>query len=541
MAVPARHGAALLGVSRSISFGFVLALLSFLIYASTVFVLPQVRNSRYCCEQSSVAAAISNVKYGARLGTLYSGVFSYLIERFDKPLEEALVEAQTPGIGLPPTPPGELFKTTRDGNGVGYPLVATVAFGLFGLHSWALTLLMLILMALSAAAFAWRFRGAVYRGVVALYFTTLTLMLFTPMVWDPSIEVNVPVGGIRYFSLVGILAIFHILLELMHEHPVDAGAGKRKSGLLAIQAGILVLAILVRGSALPMIGAISLVALAVFLRCRHEPVQRRVLLKNCKTMGVVSAGFLALVAVLVPPNYLTEGRFGTVIWQRVTESIGVNPAWPFPGTNEMFDCKKYASVGLEGGASDNNGVCIWFDYVAKHDIPIETISDKTFGVLYEVAMREAFFKIAARYPAEVLKTFIYYKPQMIVRSIQQSLVINVAGDQTKAVYPGGPPVVLYPPLAIALLLGSLAVALLFFSVEAIAIQDLARVAGLTLLSALFTIPAYLAAWAMPHTSGDLLFYCLFAIGLLSGTVVVYARMLMRSLFLGPKIADKIGP
>jgi hypothetical protein len=156
-------------------------------------------------------------------------------------------------------------------------------------------------------------------------------------------------------------------------------------------------------------------------------------------------------------------------------------------------------------------------------------------------MREAFFKIAARYPGQVLKAFIYYKPRYIVWSIGQSLTFNFAGDQTKAVDPGGPPVVPYPPLAIALLLGSLAAAFLFFSVEAIAIRDLARMAGLTLLSAFFTIPAYLAAWAMPHTSGDLLFYRLFAIGLLFGALVVAGQMLMRSLFLPAKIADKTGP
>src|SRR5207253_803746 len=122
----------------------------------------------------------------------------------------------------------------------------------------------------------------------------------------------------------------------------------------------------------------------------------------------VGMSFLALIAVLVPPNYLTEGRFGTVIWQRVTESLGVNPAWPFPGANDMFDCRKQVPGGLESGASDNNGGCIWFDYIAKHNIPLETINDKTFGTLYERALREAFFKLAARYPKEVVETFVYY-------------------------------------------------------------------------------------------------------------------------------------
>ena len=260
MVVEARLDKAGREISRWLSFGYILALLSFLIYIGTVFVLPQVRNSRYCCEQSSVAAAISNVKYGARLGTLYSGVFDYLIERFDKPLDEALAEAQTPGIGLPAKPAWGLFKTTRDGNGVGYPVVATVAFGLFGMHSWALTLVMLTLMALSAAMLLWRFPGAVYGGVVTLYFTALTVMLFTPLMWA-GYEVNIPVGGIRYFSLVGVLPTFHLLLELLNSHPTPTAIANRKNVLLGVQAALLVLTILVRGSALPLIGLIALVAL----------------------------------------------------------------------------------------------------------------------------------------------------------------------------------------------------------------------------------------------------------------------------------------
>jgi hypothetical protein len=230
-----------------------------------------------------------------------------------------------------------------------------------------------------------------------------------------------------------------------------------------------------------------------------------------------------------PPNYLTEGRFGTVIWQRVTQSLGVSPRWLFPGVSDMFDCKRYVPSGLESGLSDNNGACIWFDYIAKHNIPIETISDKTFGGLYETAMREAFFKIAARYPGEVLKTFIYYKPQKIVEALERSLVINLAGDQTKAIYSSGPPVVPYPPLAVTLLVLSFGVVVVFFAVEIMPVRDLWRVAGVTVLSALFTIPSYLAGWAIVHTSADLLFYCLFAAGLAFGMVVICVKSAMRRL------------
>src|SRR5262249_39770712 len=157
----------------------------------------------------------------------------------------------------------------------------------------------------------------------------------------------------------------------------------------------------------------------------------------------------------------------------------------------------------------------------------ETLADKTFGSRYETAMREAFFKIATHYPQEVLKAFIYYKPQMIVQAIQRSLVMNLTGDQTKAIHPGEFPVVPYPPLSVALLLASVGFAFVFFTAEAIATRDLWRIATLTMLSAVFTIPSYFAAWAMVHTSADLLFYCLFLVGLGVGATLVFVRSALR--------------
>ena len=179
--------------------------------------------------------------------------------------------------------------------------------------------------------------------------------------------------------------------------------------------------------------------------------------------------------------------------------------------------------GLQPGTLDENGHCIWFDYVLKHHIPIETAGDKVLGGSYETAMREAFFKIAARYPAEVLKTFVYYKPQRIVTSISRSLRFNFGGDQSRARHPAGPPVVPYPPLAIGLLFVSLAVALVHFGIGAVSTAELSRVVGVTLLLVAFTLPTYFAVWALPPLSADLLLYCLFALGLAAGAMLVVAR------------------
>jgi hypothetical protein len=121
----------------------------------------------------------------------------------------------------------------------------------------------------------------------------------------------------------------------------------------------------------------------------------------------------------------------------------------------------------------------------------------------------------------------------------QSLRFNFDGDQAKAMTnrasPLDPPplepfhkVIPYPPVALGLLVASLGIALAPFIVGPMTMQELRWVAGVTLLLALFTIPAYLAAWAMPHTSGDLLLYCLLAVGLALGAILVCVRSLLRS-------------
>jgi hypothetical protein len=316
-----------------------LALLAFAIYAYAVFTLPHVRNSLACCESSGIAAAISNIKYGTPLGSLYSGVFSYFDDRIQEPLSQALEQAQLPGVGLPATPSGALYATTRDGNGVGYALVATAAFRLFGIHAWALQLTMLLMMAISAAAFLWRFHGAAFAGVVTLYFTALTVMLFTSLVWDPQWQSGIAVGGVRYFSLVSVLPLFHILLTLVDARPSQRETVKRDAALLSLQTAIFLVTVLVRGSTLPQVAGIALVCIVLAWKHRRKTERLRALLGKLAVIGLASVASLSVIAVAVPRDYLTDGRFGPTIWERVTQGLGTNPAWPFAGVTDMFDCK----------------------------------------------------------------------------------------------------------------------------------------------------------------------------------------------------------
>src|SRR5262245_53341024 len=179
---------------------------SFFIYACAALIVASDQYNDFTPERSSIAAAISNVAYGAPLGKVYSGVLAQVLD-FKVPLDKTLAEAARQEVL-----PGNLLGSTSDGNGIGYIVVASVGMRLFGLYTSSLVLSMLGLLGFSALAFLWRFRDQ-RAVVVILYFTSLTVMIFTPLVWNPFYALNMTIGGIRYFSLVAILPAFHLLLE----------------------------------------------------------------------------------------------------------------------------------------------------------------------------------------------------------------------------------------------------------------------------------------------------------------------------------------
>jgi hypothetical protein len=469
-----------------------LAVASFLIYAASIFALPQVRDSRYCCEQSSFAAAVSHIVYGSRVGSMYTGVFDLFMTHFAEPLPQTLKEILAE---LPAQPPGRLSQTTLDGNGVGYPLVATAAFWLFGFHWWAPITVMLVLMAASLATFLRRFPPT----LVTLYFSGLTAMLFTVLVWNPAWRVQIPVGGVRYFSLVGILPLFHILLSLMERRPF------RDTAPLAIQATILMVAALARGTAATALVAIAVVGLAL----ARDRARRPALIRKLATIGVAGLTLVGAVALVVSPQWLTTGRFQTIIWTRATQSLGMNPSLPIADLNKMYPCEKYVPGGIPPGIGDQGGGCIWFAYVIEHNIPVDALWNKSFGGEFETAMRRAFFRIAMKYPWETLQTFVYYKPKAIIVAIEDSLPFNLSGD---------------PPVSLVLLLTSLGIAL-FAATTAIEIGSLTAI---VLLATLCNALAYMAAYANAGTTGDLLLYCLIATGLALGAIVSGATKLAVS-------------
>lgn len=488
---------------------FALAAASYFIYACAALIVCQNQKNDFIPERSSIAAAVSNVAYGAPLGKVYTGVLARFLE-MDVPLDKTLEQTARRAA-----PPGTLLGSTSDGNGIGYIVVASLSMRLFGMHTVSLLLFMFALMGISAFAFLWRYQDS-RAIVVVLYFTSLTVILFTPLVWNQAenYPANFGIGGIRYFSLLAILPGFHLLLEF-------ADAPRSASKMvgwelvpMTVQVVVLVLAVLVRNSAAPVIAAVFVGCLLIIWKNRHHSFTTRITLLKAAYITIVGATFVGLLMLSVSRTYLAEGRFTETVWHRITLGLFLNPNWPYGKLQKIYKCAPYVPEGFENGPSDRNGHCIWWDYATRHNIPADTAVMMTYSREYDLALREAFFNIAWLYPAEFLKTFVYYKPLYIFKSIAKSLDLRFAGVQPPLLW-----------LLVAALSTLVAFALIVPSTSPSSNMTIARVA---VLLAFFSMGPYIAVWAKPYTSGDLLVYCIFGLGLAGSTILQKSRMLLLS-------------
>jgi hypothetical protein len=481
-----------------------LAAVSFFIFASAGFLTHLQQRNEFIPERSSLAAAVSNVVYHAPLGKVYAGVLARFLE-LDVSFEQSMAQAARGEI-----PPGELLGTTADGNGIGYMTLAAVSMRLFGTNVTAPVVGMFVLMGISALAFVWRFRAR-NTVVVVLYFFALTVMLLTPLSFVPAYIANFVIGGIRYFSLVGILPAYHLLLECTQTRSWEQLRLGRDILPMAVQVVILVLAILVRNAAFPLGAAIAAAWLVMLVINRRGQFTVARLTNKAAAMVLIAAAFVGILVLSLSKDYLKAGRFSETIWHRVFVSLGVSPEWPFGNLQQVYDCSRYGSYKLMPGTDDTNGICVFEAYAGKHGIPYTVGSNLIYGREYDAALREAFFDILLMYPRETLKTFYYYKPKLILSSLAELAHFRLQGVSLAL---------------IVLLIASFTYLIAFAILSPLAATNAYVIAGATALFAAFSTVPYIAVWALPHTSGDLLFFCLFVLGLVLTSAIELVRALL---------------
>jgi hypothetical protein len=390
-----------------------LAMASFIVYAIILVVFHQERPSTWSVETGSgIPAAISFFLGRAPLGSVERNILAAFFEL--KVVTPATVNEtiETTAAG---TLPRSVSTPAIDGNGIGWPIFASLAMKTFGPHLTSLVPFLLLVMGISTLLYAIRFQDDRLL-MVPLIYCALSFLVWTPL---GSLVDQFAMGGIRYFSLVGILPGLHIFFELTEAH-LESRAQMRNLALLMIQTVLFVLVLLGRINIAYMLCPLLLAISWRLWRTRRSPSQLRILALKVGTTALASIGFLAIVWAINPDYFRNGQTFGT-IWHRLLTGITYGPSWPYGNLREVYDCSRAFPGGLGTGGSDQQAHCIWFAWGPNQSRSIREVIDGLFGAEYERAMRAAFFSIVRQYPLEVLDLQLREKPIAVFQTLQASL------------------------------------------------------------------------------------------------------------------------
>jgi len=500
----------------STSIRLALAIGSFIIYAAAVMVLREHRFSQYRAEQFDVAAAVSNLVYGAPIGTVYSGLLQPFVYKPGH-IQQTLEETAHGGSET-----GPLLMVNPNGAVIGYTVITTLAMHLFGLHLSALTFALICFMGISTFAFLLRYRDD-RAFVVLLYFFSLTIMLFTPLVTDTKTSNEFPVGGLRYFTLLGILPAMHMFWEIVGSAKSNAKATPGDFILLGVQVLVLAVVLLVGLNVGYLLCALAVAFFATLRVRRGDPASLWNVLRKGAFIALLSAVLGAFFYLWVLQAYKDTGRTTGPVWHVVLIGLGTNPDWPFGNLRDVYaSCKPYTPPyyatpqSLVPDVKDWNGHCIWAVYALEHGIPPAEMIRGIYSGRYETVMKQAFFKIAREYPMEVFETFFYYKPLRILATMRQLAEFGAPGKTL------GIKLLL---LALPLAQGAALVAFVVFGASGEPENHLRLLIGALLLFSIWCVVPYFVAWSKPHTSAELLFYIVsgLAVALIAAFEVIGRR------------------
>jgi hypothetical protein len=403
---------------------------------------------------------------------------------------------------------GHVMPTTDDGLGAGQPLFMGVAMKLFGPHLDSSCYLFLLMIEASALIFVIRFQDDRLL-MVPLTFLTLSVMLLTTLVVDQVIADQVPIGGNRFFSVLGILPALHVFFELLEEKCVPSKAAMRLA-LALLQVVFLLFAIFVRSSATYLLGFVAFAALLRMKATRSDRQQRLQfygLIGKFSALGIV----FSLLIVSLVPGYVASGRVFGTFWHRAFVSFSIHPDWPFGNLRDAYNCEKYIPEGLNRENSDRNGHCVWWVYPPNRARPEHDVGLGTYGSEYESVMRTALFDVIWSYPRQAFELYAYYKPSLIVRTLQSAFDI----DLHRAPHP-------------LLLLATIQVALFITFVTCGTAGGNTMVTSRScaipvMLLLVLSLPPNFVAWSNPPTNVDLIFY---TFAMIAATVALTFQLLV---------------
>jgi hypothetical protein len=382
----------------------------------------------YIEEDDPLPAVLSHWIYGLPLGKVDHGLETYFhaAEVAKQPVDVAVKGAFQRGA-----PPSGNIGLTEDGIGVGSFTTANLAFSIFGPKARSLPTFFLTLLGISAAMFLIRFRDC-RLVAVPIFFTGATLLSMTVVSEMPD-AAQAPIGGARYFAILGILPALHWCFEFLDESEPFGPWPAWRWTPLAVQAILMTIGILVRGSPLYLFIA---VAIAGYVGYRRKRRLARAIpeLMRCAVFGAVP--LIAVIAgiLIAYPEYTHSGRTFGNVWHRAFIGFAeTNPTWPFPGLREAYDCTDVIPEGLSRAAPDRNGHCVWMVYEHRLGASAAEANLKVYDGDYEAALRSAFFRLWRDYPRDSFLTFFYYKPIDIFMSAVDSVKININSSTARLI------------------------------------------------------------------------------------------------------------
>lgn len=485
----------------------ILAIASLLVFAAAALLLRQGDHDldkwEFDVERLPIAAAVSTIVYGAPIGSHYHGVEQALLNS-DTPIKVSFGQV-TGGIPL-----GDLVPAHFGGIGTGFPMVTLTAMYVFGVHLSSIVIMFSCLMGVTTFLFLLRFNDdrALF---VPITFGVLTVMMVTPLATNVFNAGQAPVGGYRYFSLLGVIPGMHLFLELIDNNADRPAWIKKTTALAVLQSIMLSISLFINVATIYLTGTIIFGSMIALVRARGDSRRTRAVVSETLLIAVIFVSVFILLKVIAGQFYAT----GTseLVWHRVFISLGANPAWPFGDLHQMYSsCQQQIPKGLIPSIADRNAGCVWDSYTQAHDISGAQNTAQHYGPLYEAVLREAFFNVVLQYPQQVFVTFFYYKPLLLVATLRSIFSFNLSFSL---------------PI-------SLMVVLQFFITAAYAsgisagprYNRTALLAAGMVISAVCCCVIYLVAWSLPWTSSEMLFYviAIAAVALTAGLKYVYQSL-----------------